>query len=30
MFEEDEFLDFQKANQSLGLIEEELNRLLGD
>jgi len=30
MFEEDEFLEFQKANQSLGLIEEELNRLLGD
>jgi hypothetical protein len=29
-FDEDEFLDFQKVNGSLGLIEEELNKLLGD
>ena len=29
-FDEDEFLDFQKMNGSLGLIEEELNKLLGD
>jgi hypothetical protein len=29
-FDEDEFLSFQKGNGSLGLIEEELNKLLGD
>ena len=29
-FNEDEFLDFQKMNGSLGLIEEELKKLLGD
>ena len=29
-FDEDEFLDFQKVNGSLGLMEEELNKLLGD
>jgi hypothetical protein len=29
-FDEDEFLDFQKMNGSLGLIEEELKKLLGD
>jgi hypothetical protein len=29
-FDEDEFLDFQKVNGSLGIIEEELNKLLGD
>jgi hypothetical protein len=29
-FDEDEFLNFQKVNGSLGLIEEELNKLLGD
>ena len=29
-FDEDEFLDFQKMNGSLGLIEEELHKLLGD
>jgi hypothetical protein len=28
-FDEDEFLDFQKVNGSLGLMEEELNKLLG-
>ena len=29
-FDEDEFLNFQKGNGSLGLIEEELSKLLGD
>ena len=29
-FDEDEFLDFQKVNGSLGLMEDELNKLLGD
>jgi len=29
-FDEDEFLDFKKMNGSLGLIEDELNKLLGD
>jgi hypothetical protein len=29
-FDEDEFLDFQKVNGSLGLMEEELSKLLGD
>ena len=29
-FDEDEFLDFQKINGSLGIMEEELNKLLGD
>jgi hypothetical protein len=29
-FDEDEFLDFKKMNGSLGLIENELNKLLGD
>jgi hypothetical protein len=29
-FDEDEFLDFQKVNGSLGLMEDQLNKLLGD
>jgi hypothetical protein len=29
-FDEDEFLDFQKGNGSLGIIEEQLGKLLGD
>ena len=29
-FDEDEFLDFQKVNGSLGLIEDQLHKLLGD
>jgi hypothetical protein len=29
-FDEDEFIYFQKVNGSLGLIEEELKKLLGD
>jgi len=29
-FDEDDFLDFRKMNGSLGLIEDELSKLLGD
>lgn len=29
-FDEDEFLDFQRMNNSLGLVEDELSRLLGE
>ena len=29
-FDEDEFLDFQKVNGSLGLLEKELNKLIKD
>ncbi len=29
-FDEDEFLDIQKVNGSLGLIEDQLSKLLGD
>ena len=29
-FDEDEFLNFQKVNGSLGLMEDELSRLLGE
>ena len=29
-FDEDDFLDFQKMNGSLGLIENELSKLLSD
>ena len=29
-FDEDEFLDFRRMNNSLGLVEDELSRLLGE
>jgi hypothetical protein len=29
-FDEDEFLDFQKINESLGDMDDQLSKLLGD
>jgi hypothetical protein len=29
-FDEDEFLDFQKVNSSLGDLDDQLSKLLGD